>query len=120
MSNIQAKLDLLAKKLEGGREDQIREVQAMEKVVKNALLKQNLKDHPAMILFLQTMKKREEGYHMLLANNPMDEKRVEWFARREECRFLTRFFEVESRLKTIESDLDYQLSDDTAPVDNTN
>lgn len=111
MSQVEVKLDRLAEKLQGGREDHLAEVESMRKVLKDALIKKNLKDNPALKQLLQTLRKREEGYSLLLSNKPTDERRVEWFARREECRFLLKFFEVDKTIEGIEKRLDYQLSD---------
>ena len=72
------------------------------------------KDHDAMKQLLSLLKKREEGYTLILANKEdLDQaKRQGFFERRKEVRFILSFFEVDKTLETIEAQLDYQLSED--------
>ena len=98
---LEGKLDQLAEKLTGGREDHLEEVRAMQKSFKAASLKKDLKNHDGMKLFLSTLRKREQSYTTVLANKKdLDEiTRREFFAKREEIRFILSFFNVESVLE---------------------
>lgn len=115
MSNIDAKMAKLLERMRDGREDQLAEVVAIKKTLKTALLKKNLKDHPALTQLLSTLKKREEQYTMLLANKEdiTELERRAMFAQRREVRFIISFFDgSEKTIQNIENQLDYQLSDD--------
>lgn len=98
--------------MDGARDDQMGEINAMRVTMKNALLRKNLKEHPAFQKLVAYLRKRDQSYTTLLINKPMDEKRVEWFSRREEDRFILGFFEVDKTLESLEKQLDYQLSED--------
>lgn len=117
MSAVDTKMQKLVDKLDDYRPDQIAEVEAMQKSLKLASLKKNFKEHPAMQLMLASLKKKADGYTLVLANNAdIDEmKRREYFARRDEVRFVLGMFDVDQTIESIEKRLDeelnYQLSD---------
>lgn len=104
-------MEKLIAKLDDYRPDQVAEIQSMQKSLKTALLKKNLKQHPALNALLLTLKKREEGYTLVLANKEdlPEEKRQAYFARRGEVRFILSFFDVDSTIDTIERSLDTEL-----------
>ena len=118
--SAEAKMTKLVEKMKGGREDQMQEVITMRDSLKKALLKKNLREHPALLQLLSMLKKREGSYSLLLANKPFEavEKRAEWFACRAECRFFISFFEVDKTIESIDKSLDYYLSDEVEGVDN--
>lgn len=115
-------MEKLVGKLDEYRPDQVPEIQAMQKSLKAAALKKNLKQHPAMQLLIDTLRKREQGYTLVLSNKEdLDEqKRQAYFARRGEVRWILAFFDVDQTIESIErrldAELDQQLSD---AVDNT-
>ena len=114
-NTIETKLDKLADKLEGGREDHIEEVSAMRKTFKEAMLKKNLAENPAMEKLLALMKKRENSFTVLLSNKEdlTSDQRNAFFNRRKEVRFILSFFEsADKTLESMETQLDYQLSDE--------
>lgn len=113
-SDLETKMNRLLERMDDGRPDQLEEVKAMQKTLKSAMLKKNLKEHPALQQLLSTLKKREESYTTLLANKEdlPQEKRDALYNRRKEIRFILSFFNVESVLASLESTLDYQLSDE--------
>ncbi len=119
MSTIDVKMNKLIERMRDGREDQIEEVISMRKTLKQALLKKNLKEHPALIQMLSTLKKREEQFTMILANKEdvTDLERQAMFARRKEGRFILSFFDsADKTVESIEKQLDYQLSDDVSEL----
>ncbi len=113
MDGIEAKMQKLVETFDDARGDQRAEVQAMQKSLKQAMLKKDFKSHPAMQLMLATLQKREQAYTLVLANkqdlNELDRKR--YFGKREEIRWVLSFFAVESTIENIDKQLDYQLSD---------
>lgn len=113
-SDLETKMNRLLERMDDGRPDHLEEVKAMQKTLKSAMLKKNLKEHPALQQLLSTLKKREESYTTLLANKEdlPQEKRDALYNRRKEIRFILSFFNVESVLASLESTLDYQLSDE--------
>ncbi len=114
-TNIENKMMKLSDKMQGGREDHIQEVQKMQKVLKNAMLKKNLKEHPALSQLLSLLRKREEGYAILLGNKEdlTEDQRKGYFERRKEIRFILSFFENADRtIENMEKRIDYQLSDE--------
>lgn len=119
MSSIEKKMNELVGRIEGGREDQVAEVLSMKRSLKTAMLKKNLKEHPTLLLLLSLLRKREQGYTLLLSNKEdLEEvKRRAIFEARRECRFMLSFFEVDKTIENIERELDYQLSEkvDDAP-----
>ena len=115
MSTIDVKMNKLVERMSDGREDQIAEVISMKKTLKGALLKKNLKEHPALVQLLSTLKKREEQYTMILANKEdlNETERQAIFARRKEVRFILSFFDsADKTIERMEKQLDYQLSDE--------
>ena len=115
MSTIDVKMNKLVERMSDGREDQIAEVISMKKTLKGALLKKNLKEHPALVQLLSTLKKREEQYTMILANKEdlNETERQAIFARRKEVRFILSFFDsADKTIESMEKQLDYQLSDE--------
>ena len=120
MSDLQTDLGKLAEKLEGGREDHLKEVVSMQKTLKKALLKKNLKEHPALHQLLQTLTKREQGYRLILANKRemTSEDRNIMFARADEIKFVLNFFNIDPVLEGVEKYVEYQLSDAVEGVDN--
>lgn len=122
-SIIETRMKQLVDKLDDYRPDQQEEVIAMQKSLKTASLKKNLADHPSMKLMLDTLRKRENGYTLVLSNKEdLEEmKRHAYFARRAEVRWILSFFDVDQTIESIEkriqSELDGQLSDsvDNAP-----
>lgn len=113
-TNIETKMTKLVEKVNDYRPDASQEIVAMQKSLKNAMLKKNLKEHPALAQLLATLKKREEAYSLVLQNKRdlSDVERRGYFDRREEVRFIISFFEVDKTLETLEKQLDYQLSED--------
>ena len=117
-------MDKLVERMSDGREDQLLEVEGMKKVLKNAMLKKNLKEHPALVQLLNILRKREQGFTLVLANKEdlADTKREGFFQRRKEVRFILSFFDSADRtIDGIDKQLDFQLSDDLstdAEVDN--
>lgn len=111
---IDAKMDKLIEKMSDGREDQLAEVLAMRKVIKNAQVKKNFKEHPAMKMLLDLLHKRDQAYTMILSNKEdlTDTQREGFFQRRKEVRFILSFFEVEKTIDSMEAQLDYQLGDE--------
>ncbi len=115
MSNsIEPKMEKLIAKLEDYRPDQAQEIVKMQKTLKAALLKKNFKQHPALLQLLDTLKKRDEAYTLVLSNKEdlTEVKRVAYFERRREVRFMLAFFGVEQLLDSMEKRLDYYLSDE--------
>lgn len=112
MSNVDVKMQKLVDKLDDYRPDQQAEVAAMQKALKTASLKKNFADHPAMQLLLETLRKREQGYSLVLSNKEdIDEvKRHAYFARRAEVRWILSFFDVGQAIESIERRLDEELS----------
>lgn len=117
-------MEKLIGKLDEYRPDQVPEIQSMQKSLKLASLKKNFKQHPAMQMLLDSLRKREAGYTIILSNKEdLDEgKRQAYFARRAEVRFILSFFDVDQTIDTIErqldKELDAQLSDDVVSGDN--
>lgn len=111
-------MDKLVGKLDEYRPDQVPEIQAMQKSLKMASLKKNFKEHPAMKQLIDTLRKREKGYTLVLSDKEdLDEqKRQAYFARRAEVRWILSFFDVDQTIESIErrldQELDEQLSDD--------
>lgn len=107
-------MDKLIDKLKGGRPDHIEEVVSMQKTLKTAMLKKNLKEHPALQRLLAALRKRESSWTTILANKKdlTEGDRREYFAKREEDRFLISFFNVDTTIESIEKNIDYQLSDE--------
>lgn len=101
----------LVEKLDDYRPDQVEEIKAMQKSLKQASLKKNLANHPAMKLLLDTLRKREQGYNIILTNKEdlPDVKRQAYFARRAEVRFILSFFDTTSSMNGIEQRLDAEL-----------
>lgn len=118
INNVEAKMDKLVGKLDEYRPDQVPEIQAMQKSLKMASLKKNFKEHPAMKQLIDTLRKREKGYTLVLSDKEdLDEqKRQAYFARRAEVRWILSFFDVDQTIESIErrldQELDEQLSDD--------
>jgi hypothetical protein len=114
MDPLEAKLGKLVDRLQDGRPDHLAEVQSMQKALKAAMLKKNLKEHPALKQFFDTLRKREQSYTTVIANKrDMSElDRREFFAKRDEIRLILSFFNVDSTIGNIEKTLDYQLSDE--------
>lgn len=112
--NTEKKIDLLITRLDGGRQDHLEEVLSMRKALKQAMLKKNFKEHPALKLMIDTLRKRNEAYSLVLSDKRelTEINRREYFARRDEVRWLLSFFEVDRTIETIEKRIDYQLSDD--------
>lgn len=113
-TNIETKMTKLVEKVNDYRPDASVEIVAMQKSLKAAMLKKNLKEHPALAQLLATLKKREEAYSLVLQNKRdiSDVERRGYFDRREEVRFIISFFEVDKTLETLEKQLDYQLSEE--------
>ena len=108
-------MEKLVDKMRTGREDQLEEVIAMQKTLKNALLKKNLKQHPALLQLLGVLRKREQAYSLILTNkeNLSQEERSGMFERRREVRFILSFFEsADKTIEGIRSQLEYQLGDE--------
>lgn len=108
-------MDKLEEVMSDARQDQREEVVKMRKTLKGAMLKKNLKEHPALAQFLSLLRKREQGYTILLANKEdlTDVKRQGYFERRKEVRFILSFFDSADRtIESIDKALDYQLSDE--------
>lgn len=120
MANIELKMEKLIEKLDDYRPDQVQEIQAMQKSLKQAMLKKNLKEHPSMKLLIKTLGDRERGYTLVLSNKEdLEEmKRHAYFARRSELRFILSFFDVDSTIKNIERDLDAELDNQLSGGDN--
>lgn len=118
MADPQASMQKLVEKMSNGRPDQLAEVQAMQRSLKTAMLKKNFKEHPAMSLFIATLRKREQAYCLILQNKRdlTEVQRQAFFEKRDELRLILSFFKVESVIDTIEKELDYQLSDDVTPL----
>ncbi len=118
MTNIDTKMQKLTEKLDEYRPDQVAEIQSMQKSLKTAMLKKNFAEHPALQLLLDTLRKREKGYTLVLSDKEdlTLEQRSSYFARRQEVRFVLSFFDVDSSIETIErrvdAELDAQLSDE--------
>jgi len=115
MSSIESKIDKLAEKLEGGREDQIVEVKTMRTIFKTAMLKKNLAENPAMSKLLYVLRKREASITSVLSNKEdlTGEQRIGFFNRRKELRFILSFFDsADKTIESLDKQLDYQLSDD--------
>lgn len=118
MISTEAKMTKLVEKLDEYRPDMVGEVKAMQKSLKTALLKKNLSQHPALKLMLDTLRKREAGYSLVIDNKEdlPEDKRKMYFARRAEVRFILSFFDVAATLESIDSrldkELDMQLSDE--------
>ena len=113
----EGKLDKLEEVMSDARQDQREEVVQMRKTFKSAMLKKNLKEHPALTRFLSLLRKREQGYTLILANkeNLTDVARQGYFERRKEVRFILSFFDSADRtIESIDKKLDYQLSDEVA------
>lgn len=120
MDKLEAKLSQLSEKMEGGREDQIAEVVSIKKILKAAMLKKNLKEHPALNALLDVLRKREDGFTIVLANKEdlTTEQRLAYFNRRKEVRFILSFFDsADKTIESIEKMLDYQLSEDINSTD---
>lgn len=112
---LEMQLDKLAEKMLDARQDQQEEVKTMRKVFKDASLRKNLAEHPAMKKLIAMFKKRERSYSNLLANkeDATEKQRQDWFARRNECRFFLRFFEAADRtIDSLAREVEYQLSDE--------
>lgn len=112
-------MDKLVDRLRDGREDSLAEVISLQKTLKAAMLKKNLKEHPALKQLLNVLKKREEAYTLILSNKEdlTEEKRMGMFERRKEVRFILSFFEsAEKTISGIEEQLDYQLSDEVTEL----
>ena len=114
MADTEGKMQKLIEKIDDYRPDASSEIIAMQKTLKAAMLKKNFKDHPALVQLLSTLTKREQAYSLILQNKRdlTDVQRQGYFDRREEVRFILGFFNVESTIQSIESQLDYQLSGD--------
>lgn len=115
--DIETKIKKLEDKMADGREDSLAEIVAMKKTLKNAMLKKNLKQHPALLQLLGVLRKREASYTTILANKEdMDEvTRQAYFQRRKEVRFMLSFFDsADKTIKGLNAELDYQLSDEVA------
>lgn len=113
--NVEQKLDRLAEKLEGGREDSLQEVQTMRASLKEASMRKNLAKNPAMQKLIGFLRKRDASITMLLENKEElpDIERGKLFSRRKEVRFILSFFDAADRaLASISEQLDYQLSDE--------
>ena len=116
---IEGKMDKLEEVMSDARQDQREEVIQMRKTLKSAMLKKNLKEHPALAQFLSVLRKREQGYTLILANKEdlTDVKRQGYFERRKEARFILSFFDSADRtIDGIDKALDYQLSDEVAKL----
>lgn len=117
------KIDKLQEKLEGGREDSLAEVTAMRRSFKEATMRKALAGNPTMAKLLGLLKKREASITSVIDNKEVlaDLDRAKLFARRKEVRFFLSFFEAaDNALKTLEIELDYQLSEEVrvGSVDN--
>lgn len=121
--DLNSKIDKLAEKLEGGREDHLAEVASMRKTFKNASLKKALAQNPAMEKLIEMLRKRENSFTQVLANKEdlAEAQRMAFFQRRKEVRFILSFFEsADKTLESLDKALDYQLSDEIAEgVDNS-
>lgn len=111
-NSIEQKMSKLVERVNDYRADASEEIVAMQKTLKNAMLKKNLKEHPALMQLLSTLRKRENAYSLILQNKRdlSDVERRGYFDRREEVRFIISFFDVDKTLETLENALDYQLS----------
>lgn len=113
-ADIESKINRLVESFKDGRPDAHAEIISIQKTLKVAMLKKNLKEHPALVQLLNVLKKREEGMTLVLANKEdlPHEERMALFQRRREIRFVISFFNVEPTIDSIEKTLDYQLSDE--------
>lgn len=122
---LDSKLNKLVEKLDDYRPDQQAEVIALQKTLKLATLKKNFKEHPAMKMLMDLLRKREVGYTLVLANKEdlSDIKRQGYFDRRAELRWILSFFDVDQMIENIEkridAELEYQLSNEVNSGDNT-
>lgn len=111
-------MDKLVEKLDEYRPDQVAEIQSMQKSLKTALLKKNIAQHPALQQLVDTLKKREKGYTLILSDKEdlSEVDRKAYWARRAEIRFMISFFDVDATIESIEtrldSELDHQLSEE--------
>lgn len=114
-------MEKLVGKLDEYRPDQVPEIQAMQKSLKMASLKKNFKEHPAMQLLIDTLRKREKGYTLVLSDKEdLDEqKRQTYFARRAEVRWILSFFDVNQTIESIERRLDAELDEQLSDVVNS-
>ncbi len=122
-STIENKMEKLVERLSDGRSDQLEEVASMKKTLKTAMLKKNLKEHPALCQLLDVLRKREEAYTLILSNKEdlIEIKRQGMFERRREVRFILSFFDsADKTIESIDKQLDYQLSDELSPSDDGN
>lgn len=121
---MSTKIDKLVEKLDDYRPDQQAEVISMQKTLKAATLKKNFKDHPAMKMLIDLLRKRELGYTLVLANKEdlTEIKRQGYFDRRAEVRWILSFFDVDQTIENIEkridAELEYQLSERVESGDN--
>ena len=113
MANIDILMGKLVERLDEYRPDQVEAIRAMQKTIKDASLKQNFKEHPAMKALLETLSMREKGYTLVLANKEdLDAvKRAAFFARRQEVRFFLAFFDVDASLESLEQALERELEE---------
>lgn len=104
-------MNKLIEHLDEYRPDQVPEIQAIQKSLKMASLKKNFKEHPAMLLLIDTLRKREKGYTIVLSDKEdlSQEKRSAYFARRAEVRWILAFFDVDQTIESIERRLDTEL-----------
>lgn len=121
--DLNNKIDKLAEKLEGGREDHLAEVALMRRTLKDASLKKALAQNPAMEKLIGMFRKRENSFTQVLANKEdmTEAQRAAFFQRRKEVRFILSFFEsADKTLEALDKALDYQLSDEIEEgVDNS-
>ena len=121
-ATLEVKIGKLQERMKGGREDQLAEVINMKKVLKTALLKKNLKEHPALGQLLALLRKREQAYSLILQNKKelTESERAGYFDRREELRFILSFFDsADKTISKIEEQLDYQLSDEVEDINSS-
>lgn len=114
-STVETKLNKVMDQLDEYRPDQAAILVKMQKTLKTAMLKKNFGEHPAIVMLLDALRKREEAYTLILANKEDLEsiKRQGYFDRRKEVRFILSFFDVDKTIQGIEAQIDYQLSDST-------
>ena len=119
--DVEAKMNKLIDEMSDARQDQREEVVGMRKTLKAALLKKNLKEHPAIAQLLALLSKREGAYTQILSDKEdiTELQRQGFIQRRKEVRFILSFFgSAERAIEGIDKKLDYFLSDEISPSDN--
>ena len=108
---IDLKMGKLVERLDQYRPDAVPEILSMQKSLKTAQLKKNFVEHPAVKMFVDAMRNRDQQYTAVLSNKEDldDAKRSAFFARRAEVRFVLAFFDVDATIQSIEQRLHQSL-----------